>query len=92
VSGFEWKRADGVPWLEHDLPGGHAAFSTRHGGHSSGAFASLNLGILTDDDPALVAANREQLARALGRAVDGIAMGRQVHGAAVQVHTEPAVL
>jgi polyphenol oxidase len=61
-----------------ELPGGEAAFSTREGGVSEGAYESLNLGILTDDDPARVRQNREIAAAELR--IDRIAMGRQVHG------------
>ena len=72
------------------LPGRRAAaFSTRQGGVSPGPYESLNLGILTEDDPARVARNRELLAGALGRDPARVAMGWQVHGADVQVHHEP---
>jgi hypothetical protein len=64
-----------------DLPGACAAFTTRHGGVSSGPYRSLNLGRLTDDDPNAVARNRELLASRL-RAP--LAMIRQVHGADVR--------
>ena len=64
-------------------------FSTRKGGVSPGPYESLNLGILTEDDPARVARNRELLAEALGRDPARVAMGWQVHGAEVQVHHEP---
>ena len=37
--------------IEVDLPGARVAFSTRNGGVSEGPYESLNLGILTDDDP-----------------------------------------
>ena len=45
-----------------------AAFSTRHGGVSQGAYASLNLGSHVGDEPAAVAANRAALAAHLGLA------------------------
>jgi hypothetical protein len=64
-----------------DLPGACAAFTTRHGGVSSGPYRSLNLGRLTDDDPNAVARNRELLASRLGAP---LAMIRQVHGAEVR--------
>lgn len=67
--------------LQIDLPGGSAIFTTRRGGHSSGPYASLNLGFLTDDRPADVARNREHVAGELGLA---FAYGRQVHGAVVK--------
>lgn len=59
------------------------AFSTREGGHSAGAFASLNLGATTGDDPGAVRANRESLARSLGIAAGRAACMTQVHGAGV---------
>jgi len=66
--------------LQIDLPGGSALFTTRRGGHSTGPYASLNLGFLTDDRPADVARNRAHLAGQLGLV---FAYGRQVHGAVV---------
>jgi purine-nucleoside/S-methyl-5'-thioadenosine phosphorylase / adenosine deaminase len=75
-------------WIEVALPNAKAVFSTRLGGVSGGPYAELNLGILTDDDPALVRRNRELLATALGRDPGAFAMGRQVHGTGVQVHAE----
>ena len=66
--------------LAISLPGAHVVFTTRRGGHSSGPYATLNLGRLTDDDPAVVAANHAALQRQLGVQ---LASGRQVHGAVV---------
>ena len=37
--------------IERGLPGARVVFSTRLGGVSEGPYESLNLGILTDDDP-----------------------------------------
>lgn len=64
------------------------AFSTRIGGVSTGPFASLNLGLLTDDAPGCVLENRRLLCAAAG--IDGArtAMARQVHGAQV-LEAEP---
>jgi YfiH family protein len=59
------------------------AFSTRQGGVSEGAFASLNLGILTDDAPDRVVENRRRLARAVGAHPETATMAWQVHGARV---------
>jgi YfiH family protein len=67
--------------IRMDLPGASVAFSTREGGVSTGPYASLNLGILTDDDPARVAENRRRLAGRVGIPPEQIAMGWQVHGA-----------
>jgi hypothetical protein len=66
-----------------DLPGGRVLFSTRRGGVSGGPYASLNLGRLTDDDPANVDANRDRLAAAVGLPRERFLFGRQVHGALV---------
>lgn len=66
------------------LPGGRALFTTRRGGVSEGAYASLNLGRWTDDDPAAVQRNRELVAAAVGVPLDAVAQGRQVHGARVE--------
>ena len=63
-----------------DLPGARALFTTRRGGCSGGPYESLNLGLLTGDDPNSVARNRERLATETGTALAYI---RQVHGTAV---------
>lgn len=56
--------------------------TTRSGGVSSGAFATLNLGATTVDDPASVAANRAHLRRAAALP-GGPVWLRQVHGTRV---------
>lgn len=76
-------------WLEADLGEARAAFSTRLGGCSQGLFESLNLGILTDDDPGSVAENRRRLAAALGLPAERVAIARQVHGAELIAHSAP---
>jgi YfiH family protein len=67
-----------------DLPGGRVLFTTRRGGVSEGPFASLNLGLWTDDDPDSVRENRGRLAAQAGVARERFAQGRQVHGAQVR--------
>jgi polyphenol oxidase len=67
--------------IELALPGARVAFSTRQGGVSEGPYESLNLGILTEDDPDNVAENRRRLAVTLGHEPQNVAMGWQVHGA-----------
>ena len=69
--------------IELDLPGARAWFTTRHRGVSEGPYSSLNLGILTDDDPGRVVHNRELLAQAVGIDPAAVVMGWQVHGAEV---------
>jgi len=81
--------SDAVGSIELDLPGARVAFTTRRGGVSEGPFRSLNLGILTDDDPARVNENRGRAVRASGLAPDQVAMVRQVHGTDVLEWTGP---
>jgi hypothetical protein len=77
---MEWRESDGLRWLEADLGGARAAFTTRLGGVSEAPFDSLNLGLLTDDEPAAVGENRRRLGAALGFGPDRVAFARQVHG------------
>ncbi len=63
------------------LPGARACFTTRRGGVSEGPYESLNLGILTDDDPERVSENRRRAAEAAEVDANRVAMGWQVHGA-----------
>lgn len=73
-----------------DLPGrARVAFSTREGGVSEGSYRSLNLGILTDDDPERVSENRRRLAARVGVDPGCVAMGWQVHGSDMLEWTEP---
>jgi polyphenol oxidase len=72
-----------------DLPGARAVFSTRQGGVSQGPYRSLNLGILTDDEPDRVAENRHRLARAARVDASRVAMGWQVHGSELREWTGP---
>lgn len=66
--------------FELELPGARVAFSTRRSGVSEGPYESLNLGVLTDDDPARVTHNRTLLSSDLGLDPASVAMGWQVHG------------
>ncbi|MBA3261975.1 MAG: laccase domain-containing protein [Thermoleophilaceae bacterium] len=63
-----------------ELPGARAVFSTRRGGVSEGPYRSLNLGILTDDEPDRVSENRGRLAGAAAVDAQNVVMGWQVHG------------
>jgi polyphenol oxidase len=65
---------------ELPLPGARAVFSTRNGGVSSGPYRSLNLGILTDDEPGNVTENRRRLAERSRVHPERVVMGWQVHG------------
>ena len=68
----------------HGAPNGYrVAFSTRVGGISDGPFRSLNVGLLTGDDPDRVVENRRRLCHAVGADPGTAAMALQVHGARV---------
>lgn len=56
------------------------AFSTRVGGVSEGPFESLNLGILTADEPDRVVENRKRLCAAVDADAETATMAWQVHG------------
>ena len=75
---------------ELPLPGARAIFSTRNGGVSDGPYRSLNLGILTDDQPEHVAENRARLAAAASVDPERVVMGWQVHGAEVREWEGPS--
>ena len=80
-----------VPLIHWDAPGPYTvAFSTRQGGVSEGAFESLNLGLLTEDEPQHVEENRRRLCEAVGGAPQRLAMNRQVHAATVN-RAEPGI-
>ncbi|MFZ1997072.1 MAG: polyphenol oxidase family protein [Solirubrobacteraceae bacterium] len=70
------------PHFAVDLPGARVAFSTRRGGHSRGAYESLNLGWLTEDDRRTVTRNRETLQEQLG--APRLSFVHQVHGTEVR--------
>src|SRR3954466_4783317 len=68
---MEWRERDGVRWLEAELPGARAAFSTRLGGVSTSPYEELNVAVLTGDEPDRVRENRRRLAGALARDAEG---------------------
>jgi YfiH family protein len=75
--------------LAAELPGGRALFTTRRGGVSEGPFATLNLGLWTEDLPARVERNREIAGALVGLPRERFALGRQVHQAGVNVVRRP---
>lgn len=83
---MQWRERDGVRWLEADLGGARAAFSTRLGGVSAAPFDELNLGILTEDDREAVKENRRRLAAALGLDPAQVVFSLQVHGTRLVHH------
>lgn len=86
---MEWREHEGVRWLEADLGGARAAFSTRLGGVSEAPFDRLNLGVLTEDLMIAVVENRNRLAAALGFNPARIPIGLQVHGGDLAHHAGP---
>jgi hypothetical protein len=70
---FEWDA--GGPY--------RVAFSTRLGGISEGSFESLNLGILTADEPENVVENRTRLCTSVEADPTEATMAWQVHGSRV---------
>lgn len=83
---MRWRERSGVRWLEGGCEGARVCFTTRTGGVSEGPYSSLNLGILTGDEPAAVRENRHLAADAIGIDPRRVAMGRQVHGADLAFH------
>lgn len=59
--------------------------TTRAGGVSEGAFATLNLSLSSGDDPSRIRENRARLARSLGFEAEAMVTTPQVHGADVLV-------
>jgi len=80
-----------LPDVLQDQPGITAGFTTRHGGVSTGAFSSLNLGLSTGDDSALVTENRRRMLAGLALDASRMAIAGQVHGDRVKVVVEPGL-
>jgi purine-nucleoside/S-methyl-5'-thioadenosine phosphorylase / adenosine deaminase len=73
-----------LPLFRWEAPGPYeVAFSTRLGGVSEAAFESLNLGILTGDEPERVIENRTRLCHQVGAEPAQATMLWQQHGAGV---------
>ena len=71
--------------LRWEAPGPYSvAFSSRQGGVSEGRYASLNLGLLTGDEPERVDENRRLLCAEVGAKPERLALNRQVHGPIVR--------
>ena len=76
-------RAGAAAVIHWEQPGYVVAFTTRVGGVSDGAYASLNLTLATGDDPRRVEENRRLACAELGLAVDRLSYNRQVHSTTV---------
>lgn len=87
----------GLAWRQEPLPlldwatapaGVRVSFTCRHGGVSSGQFASLNLGALTADDATNVAENRRRAVAGAGGDGETATMAWQVHGTDIREVTD----
>jgi YfiH family protein len=67
--------------IRWEQAGYEVAFTTRAGGVSKGAFASLNLGALTDDLAANVEENRRLACAGIGADPERLTFNRQIHSA-----------
>ncbi|HMH94208.1 MAG TPA: polyphenol oxidase family protein [Streptosporangiaceae bacterium] len=65
--------------------GAEVMVTTRHGGISTGPYATLNLSFSVGDDPGAVLENRQRVAAALGADLADFVFARQVHGGQAQV-------
>jgi len=75
-------------WPALDATGAvEAVVTTRHGGVSTGVYATLNLGLHVGDDPAAVVTNRRRAATTVGLDLGDLVFCRQSHGANVAVVT-----
>lgn len=79
------------PAVFANVPGLAAGFTMRQGGVSAPPYASLNLGLSTDDDKGAVQENRRRMAAAAGFPVTALAIAGQVHGAAAKYVIEPGL-
>jgi polyphenol oxidase len=66
------------------MPGGRALFTTRRGGVSQAPYDTLNLALVSADDPVAVSANRDRLAALIGIPRGRTLQGRQVHATHVR--------
>jgi YfiH family protein len=69
-----------IPTIFKHIPQLVAGVSTRHGGKSTQAYQSLNLGLHTDDHPDMVHQNLSLFCHDLGISPQALARSYQVHG------------
>ena len=84
---FIEENENGLIYMRSTLIGAKHAFTTRFGGVSGGAFATLNLGSNRGDDPACVRENYRRVCALFGVGIDGAAVTNQVHKNAVRTVT-----
>ncbi|MEY2760784.1 MAG: hypothetical protein RLZZ96_684 [Bacteroidota bacterium] len=77
------------PRIFQSIPGLVAGVSTRHGGVSEAPYSSLNLGVHTDDEPAVIEQNLSIFCADLGISPTDLARSYQVHGDKIWVTGRP---
>jgi len=81
------RERDGIRYYTFEAFDAHAGLlavvTTRHGGESTGPYATMNLGGQTGDDPQAVRRNRARAASLVGSETARLTFGRQVHSASV---------
>lgn len=77
------------PQIFSHIPQLVAGISTRHGGVSSQAFQSLNLGVHTDDNPSAITQNLSLFCSDLGIDPESLARSYQVHGSEIWTSVAP---
>jgi len=90
TEGYRVRRetVNGLPLIRFEalsLPGVVHAVTTRAGGVSRGPFATLNLGLHTNDETANVLTNRRRVCDALNINLESWVCAEQVHGGTVAV-------
>jgi YfiH family protein len=83
-----WVENDGVRVLREEVGHASVVFGSRRRGESVGPYGSLNVGVGTGDDPAVVASNRSRLSGSIGVLSETVVMARQVHGDQIIEHDE----
>jgi YfiH family protein len=90
MPGHELRERGGLPvlaWPAFDRYPVDALVTTRHGGVSTGDYATLNLSFGVGDRPEDVLENRRRAAAAVGADLADFVFGSQVHGAVARVVT-----
>jgi YfiH family protein len=88
TTGYELREQGGLrvlAWPALDRYPVDALVTTRHGGVSAGAYATLNLSFGVGDRPQDVLENRRRAVTALGAGLGDLVFGKQVHGAVARV-------
>lgn len=85
---FTENNKNGLIYMTSDKINARHAFTTRYGGVSTGAFASLNLGSNRGDDPAAVRENYRRVCALMGAGIDECAVTQQVHKNEVRIVTK----